>query len=285
MSQPDHNQEIIRHREYGGSGPRVVLLHGGPGAPGYMAALANQLQHAFCVLEPFQRGSGAEPLTVARHVADLSDFIASRCADSRPALVGHSWGAMLALAFAAEHPGAVASLALIGCGTFDLAARARMNEIVRERMGEDVPRRLERLRAQCDNPDDALAEMGRLIDPVYSFDAIPDEGEPVRCDAKGHEETWADMLRLQSDGVYPAAFRRIICPVAMLHGAFDPHPGQMIRDGLRSLMPQLEYAEWEKCGHYPWREKAARDGFIAFLTSWLAEHAAGSDSSLRIQPA
>jgi len=29
----------------------------------------------------------------------------------------------------------------------------------------------------------------------------------------------------------------------MLHGAYDPHPGRMIRDTLARVMPQLEYRE------------------------------------------
>lgn len=53
----------IRVRRYGTSGPWVVLLHGGPGAGGYLAPLARSLADSFRVLEPLQRGSGSEPLT------------------------------------------------------------------------------------------------------------------------------------------------------------------------------------------------------------------------------
>ena len=71
-------------REYGTTGPVVVLLHGGPGAAGYMAPMARELASAFRVLEPFQRGSGGAPLTVARHVQDLQELIESRCAGAPP---------------------------------------------------------------------------------------------------------------------------------------------------------------------------------------------------------
>ena len=53
----------------------LLLLHGGPGAPGYMAPVARELSDAFRIIEPLQRGSGEEPLTVARHIADLHDLI------------------------------------------------------------------------------------------------------------------------------------------------------------------------------------------------------------------
>lgn len=83
---------LIRIREYGTSGPRVVVLHGGPGAPGYMAPVARGLAESFQVLEPLQRGRSGRPLTVARHVADLRELIESCGGGARPALVGHSLG-------------------------------------------------------------------------------------------------------------------------------------------------------------------------------------------------
>ena len=79
-------------------GPVVILIHGGPGASGYMAPVARELADSFQVMEPLQRVSGDEPLTVSRHIADLHELIESGRGGTRPTLVGHSWGAMLALA-------------------------------------------------------------------------------------------------------------------------------------------------------------------------------------------
>lgn len=56
----------------------------------------------------------------------------------------------------------------------------------------------------------------------------------------------------------------------MLHGAVDPHPGELIRASLHEHLPQLEYREWEQCGHYPWLEPVVRDEFMAVLRDWLA---------------
>ena len=77
------------------------------------------------------------------------------------------------------------------------------------------------------------------------------------------------MLRLQKEGVYPEAFAAITSPVIMLHGACDPHPGGLIRASLAPHLPRLEYHEWERCGHYPWLERAARDDFLGYLKRWL----------------
>ena len=264
----------IQVRDYGASGPSVVLLHGGPGAAGYMAPVARRLADSFRVLEPLQRRSGDEPLTVARHVADLNDVVESYCGPTRPALVGHSWGAMLALSYAAAHPDTVRALVLIGCGTFDPASRDRMEEIVGERMDDDLRQRLEGLADEIPDPDERLGAMGKLVLPVYSWKLIPARDETLAYDARGHRETWQDMVRLQDKGTYPQAFSAIDAPAIMLHGTVDPHPGGMIRDNLKSHVPHLEYREWERCGHYPWLEEAARDEFFDVLRDWLTKRLA-----------
>ena len=219
----------VKTRTYGTAGSPVIVLHGGPGAPGSAAPVARRLAGSFQVLEPLQRGSGGEPLTVARHVADLHELVEARCQGRRPALVGHSWGAMLALAYAAAHPGCPGPLVLIGCGTFDAAARERLRAAREERTGPEFRRRLERLPEEHSNPDERLQALGELILTLDSFDLLTGDRELERCDARAHLETWEDMLRLQAEGVYPAAFESIDVPVLMLHGAVDPHPGPMIR--------------------------------------------------------
>ena len=261
----------IEVREYGASGPAVALLHGGPGAAGYMAPVARELADTFRVLEPLQRRSGGDPLTVAGHVADLHEVLEAHRSPTLPVLVGHSWGAMLALAYAAAHPHTVSALVLIGCGTFDAASRDHMQGIVDERMDDDLRQRLEGLADELPDPDERLGAMGKLVLPVFSWRLLPARDETLYYDARGHHETWQDMVRLQDEGVYPTAFSAIDTPVIMLHGTVDPHPGEMIRDNLRSHIPQLEYREWEQCGHYPWLESVVRDKFLAVLRKWLTD--------------
>lgn len=260
---------VIETRAYGRAGGYVLVLHGGPGAAGYMRPVAVELAGSFRVLEPFQRGSGGERLTVERHVADLDEVVKSYCREERPGIVGHSWGAMLALAYAATHPEGVGSVVLVGCGTFDQAARQRMEAVRKERMDEKMLRRLERLAEEYPDRDKRLEVLGRLMQQMDSYELVRGEGEVERCDEQAHKETWQDMMRLQEQGVYPAAFAKIGAPVLMLHGAADPHPGELIRANLQRYVRQLEYYEWDRCGHYPWLEKAVRDDFYTVLREWL----------------
>jgi len=263
-------QRTLEVREYGSVGPWVILLHGGPGAPGQMGPVARGLQDSFSVLEPMQRGSGGDPLTVARHLADLDELIEERCEGTRPALVGSSWGAMLALAYGAAHPDRAGPIVLVGCGTFDPVARSRIMPVIEERMDAGLRERMQRLESDYPDPDARLGALGKLIEPLYVLDPIPGALEGGACDAQAHTETWNDMIRLQEEGLYPAAFGAIESPVLMLHGAYDPHPGALIRASLEPHLARLEYQEWEQCGHYPWAERAVRDEFFVLLREWLA---------------
>ena len=265
---------LMTVRRYGEHGADVLVLHGGPGAPGYMVPVARRLADHFRVIEPFQRRSNTtEPLTVQRHVSDLHEVIAAYCKDGRPVLVGHSWGAMLALAYAAVHPDSASAIVLIGCGTFDEASRRQMEAVRQQRTDAEMQARFQQLAEEYPDADIRLGAMGRLMQEIDSVDLVSLGNKVMPCDAKGHGETWADMLRLQAEGVYPATFSKINVPVLMLHGNDDPHPGEMIRDQLTTVLPQLEYQSWPRCGHYPWLERAAAADFYSVLTNWLLKHA------------
>src|SRR5262245_2160336 len=231
----------LRIRTYGTSGPVVIVLHGGPADVGGAAPVARGLADAFRVLEPWQRGSGGEPLTVASHVADLHELVASRCEGVRPALVGTSWGAMLALAYAAAHPDRAGPLVLVGCGTFDPVARARLRVALEERTGDALRHRLAHLAEEYPDRGDQLRQRHALTQGLYTYAPIAaeqDEGAGEPLDVRAHTETWEDVVRLQEAGVYPAAFAAITSPVLMMHVTYDPHPGQMIRE-LGPLSPAV----------------------------------------------
>jgi pimeloyl-ACP methyl ester carboxylesterase len=263
----------IEVRRYGDSGSVVAVLHGGPGAAGSVFGLAAPLGDEFRVLEPLQRrADGVTPLTVARHVDDLAAVL-----DEPALVVGWSWGAMLGLSFTVAHPELVRALVLVGCGTYDEASRAEYHRISVANLGADGPAMKAELVARLaaattDEARDAIvAERGARADRAQAYDLLPDDPEepPTRVDARGHEETWADVMRLQADGIEPAAFAAITVPVLMLHGDHDPHPGASTRDVLRDQIPQLEYVELARCSHSPWRERHGRDPFFTALRAWL----------------
>ncbi|MEM7262275.1 MAG: alpha/beta hydrolase [Planctomycetota bacterium] len=247
----------------------ALVLHGGPGAIGSAASLAEELGRTHRVWEPLQRTSDDGAFTVRDHLHDHLEFLRHHCPDSPPALVGSSWGAMLALAMAAEAPAEVGPLVLVGCGTYDPVSRHDMRDRIVARTSPELRREFDRIANEIADEDDRLAAKADLIFEIYTVDPLV-ESEPCdRIDARGNRSTWDDMIELQESGVYPQALASITAPVLMLHGTEDPHPGPSTRDELRQFIPHLEYVEWEECGHYPWIERKVREPFFETLRSWL----------------
>ncbi len=76
-------------RFYGSPPFRVAVLHGGPGAPGEMAPVAQELAHERGVLEPLQTAE-----TVDGQVEELRAVLETH-ANLPVTLIGWSWGAWL----------------------------------------------------------------------------------------------------------------------------------------------------------------------------------------------
>ena len=122
-----------------------------------------------------------------------------------------------------------------------------------------------------EHADERLRRQRDATIQAYFVDPISTDTEDAWYDGAGHDQTWSDMLRLQESGRHPAAFAAIRCPVRMIHGAEDPHPGASIRASLAPYIPHLEYHELQRCGHYPWLERGAREEFLATLRRLLAD--------------
>src|SRR5687768_13243228 len=91
-AEPDPGLPVVRG--YGDDGGWLTLLHGGPGAPGHLAPVARALAAELRILEPFERRSGATPLTVDLHVRDIDDAIRRHAGTQPTALLGFSSGAI-----------------------------------------------------------------------------------------------------------------------------------------------------------------------------------------------
>ena len=102
----------------GGHGQPVVLCHGGPGLWDYLEDLADLLAGERTAVRYDQRGCGRSggldgPFTLERAVADL-DQLRSTLGVERWAVLGHSWGADLALRYAVAHPERATAVVYVG---------------------------------------------------------------------------------------------------------------------------------------------------------------------------
>ncbi len=110
--------------------PPVVLLHGGPGLPDYLAEPAPMVADLTPAYRYDQRGTGRSPWTgrhtLACHVDDLAELLDAWNAPTA-VLVGHSYGADPAARFCLRHPHRVAA-ALLLCGPFTGDWRTRYRD-------------------------------------------------------------------------------------------------------------------------------------------------------------
>jgi pimeloyl-ACP methyl ester carboxylesterase len=117
--------------EVGAGGP-LIVCHGGPGLWDMFGSLADSLAGEVRMIRWDQRGCGRSdrrgPYNVARSVADL-DAVRAGYGLDRAAVLGHSWGATLALRYALDHPDRVS--ALIVDGETDLRPRWAVDSLER----------------------------------------------------------------------------------------------------------------------------------------------------------
>ncbi|GAA4906869.1 pimeloyl-ACP methyl ester carboxylesterase [Stackebrandtia albiflava] len=102
--------------DHGGTGPDLVLLHGGGGSADGLRPLIPQLTGRFRVVTPELRGhgrSGDGPMELAGFLADLTAVAGSLGLD-RFAVAGHSLGGMLAAHWASADARIVAGVSLDG---------------------------------------------------------------------------------------------------------------------------------------------------------------------------
>jgi proline iminopeptidase len=101
-----------------GSGPQVLIVHGGPGIGHAYLRPLDAWADEFEVVYYDQRGSGGSPVGDVNEVSfggGIADLDALRRAlgIERVSLVGHSFGAILALLYASQHPESTRSLVLL----------------------------------------------------------------------------------------------------------------------------------------------------------------------------
>lgn len=257
------------YRAYGSPPFSVALVHGGPGAPGDLAPVARELSRERGILEPLQRVD-----SIDGQVEELVQILHER-ARLPVTLVGHSWGAWLAVIAAARYPDIAARLILVGAGPFDEIWVPAMDEARRARLGAAGLARVAALQRAMgeEHRSDALAlfaEFGEIMTGADSFDLLPPEGDAARFEVRIFERVMPQARELRRSGELMRLAARLTMPVLAIHGDHDSHPGAGVREPLSRVLRDFRYLPLPECGHYPWRERRARDAFYAILRRELA---------------
>jgi proline iminopeptidase len=227
-----------------------------------------------------QRGCGRSercrgPFTTERLVADL-DAVRRHFGLGRMALLGHSWGAQLALSYALAHPDRVSALVYVsGTGIGPDAdwhdayqenlvhrlaehpeRRARWQELTdRQERSRDEERELSVLRwsVEFEDRDGALESARRMAEPWFGIN--------YACNKTLNEE------RKRSWGTpeLRTACTALDLPVLIIDGARDIRPRTAV-DSLAEALPRVRRVILPDAGHLPWVEDP--EGFRKALGEW-----------------
>lgn len=259
-------------RTYGDAPFTAAVIHGGPGAPGSMAPVARELAASgLGVLEPLQAADSLD--------GQVDELQAVLRAHSQPpiTLIGWSWGAMLSFITAARHPALARKLILVSSGVYDARYAPAIMETRMSRLNAEDRAAIEGAFQRLDDPGDpgrdaALAYIGSTLKhKTDSFDLLADpDADVLAVQPEIHQKVWADASALRASGDLVALGRAIRCPVVALHGDYDPHPATGIREPLEGVLADFRIEILERCGHYPWQERYARDAFFARLRDAIA---------------
>lgn len=270
-------------REDGPAGGRpIVLLHGGPGAHHdylYPQMLALAATHRVITYD--QRGGGRSrtddpaPITWRTQVEDLTSVLREMGLDGpheAPALVGYSWGALLAMLYAIEWRRdatmpAIDRLALISPAPITREWRTAFEaELLARQRGPAIHALRQALSASGLRETDMAAYRQRSFElSVAGYFADPHRAEaltPFRVTGKVQQSIWDSL----GDFDLREALRAVRLPVLVVHGRDDPIPLDSAEAVAHALDGRLVVLE--DCGHVPYVEQpqALWDALERFLS-------------------
>lgn len=245
-----------------GNGKPVVFLAGGPGLNTiYLEPVWKELSSKYRCIVLDQRGTGKSTLAsvdsavvnMKNYVTDL-EVLRNHLKLDRLTLIGHSWGGMLSMEYAAMHPNNTEKLILLSSGGPTGKFFTYFGDNINMRLYEEDKRQAAIL--------DSLKKPNlKAIWPGYFFDrkrALATQptndtelfGQPgvSRYAVRDFVSTEKERVRLL--GNYKAT-------VYLIQGRQDP-VGESTVYEIKSLLPQLQIHFIEKCGHLPWLENNAQ---------------------------
>ena len=255
-------------RRYGPGPYQFVLLHGGPGAPGSVGTLADELSKDTSVLEPFQAAD-----SVKGQIEELGGFI-DKYTRLPVIIAGHSWGAWLAYLFTAKYPEKVQRLILISSGPYEEKYASSVMQTRLSRFTRKERILYDQWMLQWDllggrGKKLLLKKLGRLLLKVDGYELVRKKDRTIDYQPDIFEKVWDQARYLRSSGALLKEGKKIKCRVIAIHGDFDPHPWEGVKEPLRKLLSDFEFFLLERCGHEPWLEKRAKGKFYEILREAL----------------
>lgn len=251
-------------RLYGEAPFRIVVIHGGPGAPGEMEPVAHELSSLQGILEPLQKAK-----TIDGQIEEMKQVLEKK--GSLPLnLIGWSWGAWLGYLFAAQNPASVKKLILVASGPFEEKYAQNIMKTRLNRLSEEERAEVLLLIDALENPsmtnkNEALMRLGKLISKADTYDPIPHHDHVIETSYETFRSVWGQAENLRRNGMLLKYGGKIRCPVVAIHGDFDPHPDEGVELPLSRTVKDFRFILLKNCGHKPWIERLAKERFYEIL--------------------
>ncbi len=238
------------HLREAGAGPAVICLHSNASHSGQWRALMTQLAPRHRVLAPDSYGSGYSPEWPSDRTIALADEVAfldpvfAKAGDSF-SLVGHSYGAAVALIAALQQPQRVRALVLYEPTLFSLieADGPAPNE------ADGIRNAVMSAAAALDAGDKNLAAKS-FIDYWMghgSWDATPPERQLGMANSTVNVRRWAHALMTEPTPL--AGFASLGVPVLLMTGGHSTTSAHGVARRLLSALPRAEHVVFERLGH------------------------------------
>ncbi|HOX45806.1 MAG TPA: alpha/beta fold hydrolase [Myxococcota bacterium] len=268
--------------------PVVVVVHGGPGGNHLSLRALEALAPRFRVILYDQRGTGESDrfqvaseadlatLSMEENVEDL-EALRQRAGQDRITLVGHSWGAGLAVLYAAAHPEHVEKLVVYSGGPEDeplsklksKAHFARLTDEEKARAQQGLAGLQEAVGrgAPQDELDRLFLQVAEVMFPSL-YCQRPATGPGA---AQGRAGFWASQGVNRYLGAFDrAAFARklalVKAPALLTWGRCEPSPQERLLYLLDNL-PDARLVIFEESGHNAMEEEPAL--FFGTLNAFL----------------
>jgi len=229
-----------------------------------MKPLVEELSKKYGVLEPLQTKN-----TINGQVEELKETITKE-ADVPVILLGWSWGAWLSFITTSQYSRLVSKLVLVGAGPFEASYAkpimptrlSRLSEKDRERVGE-ITKLLQENWVPAGSS--LFEEFGNLLSKADSYNPIPSKENSVETQHNIYQSVWPEAEKLRENGDLLNYGKNITCPVVVIHGDYDPHPFEGVKEPLTKVVKNTEFIFLNNCGHHPWLEKEAKEEFYKTL--------------------
>ncbi len=247
----DQPSAVFREAGAGhGTGPGVVCLHSNASSSAQWRGLMELLAPTHHVLAPDSYGSGKSPewpsdrtIALADEAALIGPVLAR--AGTPVVLVGHSYGAALALVIALARPERVAALALYEPTLFGL-----IDEQAPPPNDADGIRGAVADAARALNAGNRDAAAGHFIDYWMgpgSWAATPEARRPAIAASSVNVRRWAHALMTEPTRL--ADVTRLHVPVLLMSGAQTTASARAVVRLLEPALPQVQTRVFEGLGH------------------------------------